>query len=385
MSSQLAQRIKEHAKHLGFDLCGIAPAVPSAFAQEFLQWLQRGAHGDMEYLARTAQRRLDPQEVLPGAKSIVVVAMNYYTVPQNAPQQDISRAVFARYALNEDYHEVMERRLHHLLEYIRAEAPIPIEAKVYVDTGPILEREVAQRAGLGWIGKNTMLIHPQLGSYFLLGEILLTLPLPPDQPMPGSCGTCTRCIEACPTGAIVRPYQLDARRCISYLTIEMKGPMPEDLAPFIQNRVFGCDICQEVCPFCIRFSKPTTEPAFQPRPITTQSTLGDLMGISEEDFRSAFRKSPVKRAKRRGLLRNVAAALASSGDPNAAEALERAAQTDTDEAVRAEARRALQRMRRKTTPCVPAAEWEAQPGGDGTAWEHTPPRGVSGPPGDTDA
>ncbi|MGC8668204.1 MAG: tRNA epoxyqueuosine(34) reductase QueG [Chthonomonadales bacterium] len=369
MSSQLAERIKQRAKELGFDLCGIAPAAPSAFREEFLAWLDRGEHGEMAYLQRNSHRRLDPQQVLPGVKSIVVVGMNYYTQPQEPPPDAGGSlpAQFARYALNDDYHDVMAARLHQLLDTIRAEAPCPVEGKVYVDTGPVLEREIAQRAGLGWIGKNTMLIHPRLGSYFLLGEILLTLPLPTDAPIRGSCGTCNRCIEACPTGALVSPYHLDARRCISYLTIEMKGPMPEALAPLIGNRIFGCDICQEVCPFCVRFSRPTKEAAFQPRPVTVRSTLKDLMSLSDEGFRSAFRKSPVKRAKRRGLLRNVAAALASSGDPQAAAVLRHAAETDTDAFVRSEAERALQRMQSPATPSARDAGSGARPAGDDTA------------------
>lgn len=369
MSSQLASSIKERAKDLGFDLCGIAPAVPSAFRQAFLAWLERGAHGDMEYLPRTASARLDPQQVLPGARSIVVAGMNYFTPqpPQLPDDAGSTRAVFARYALNMDYHKVMTDRLQELLEYIREEAASPFDARVYVDTGPILEREVAWRAGLGWFGKNTMLIHPRLGSYFLLGEILLTLALPADEPIRGSCGTCTRCMEACPTGALVAPHELDARRCISYLTIEMKGPMPERLAGSIGNRIFGCDICQEVCPFNIRFSRPTGEEAFQPRSITIHSTLGKLMSLSEEEFREAFRNSPVKRAKRRGLLRNVAAALACSGGREASLHLRRAADEDSDAFVRAEAMRALQRMHAPLNPSYRASGLEAPPEADGTA------------------
>jgi epoxyqueuosine reductase len=319
MLEQLAEDIKARAWELGFDLCGIAPAAPSAFKEEFRGWLARGFHGEMGYMARDPERRLDPSFVLPGAKSIVVAAMNYYT-ESDADTDDPDRALFARYARNDDYHDVMTPRLRELLAFIKEREP-SAEGKVYVDTGPILEREVAQRAGIGWFGKNTLLINTRRGSYFLLGEILLNLPLPPDSPAEGSCGTCRKCIDACPTGAIVQPYELDARRCISYLTIELKGRIPEDLAGKIGNRVFGCDICQEVCPFNERRAAPTEEPAFQPRPATQTPKLVDLLEMTEEEFREKFKGSPVKRAKWRGLVRNAQAALSSSDDPRAESAL----------------------------------------------------------------
>jgi len=306
----LAATIKARAAELGFDLCGIAPAVPSSFKAEFRSWIERGMHGEMGYMARDPERRLDPEQVLPGARSIIAVAMNYYTESEEpAPDQ----AIFARYARGDDYHDVMLPRLRELLAWIRERAP-EAEGRCYVDTGPILEREVAQRAGIGWFGKNTMLINTRRGSWFLLGEILLTLPLPPDEPAIGGCGTCTRCLDACPTGAIIRPYEVDARRCLSYLTIEQKGPIPPELASKIGNWVFGCDICQEVCPFNQRRAAPTIEPAFQPREVTIDSKLADLLEMSEEGFRERFRKSPVKRARWQGLMRNVGAALSSLDD-----------------------------------------------------------------------
>ncbi len=307
--TNLAQAVKERALTLGFDLCGIAPAVPSAFKAEYRSWIERGMHGEMGYMARVPERRLDPQLVLPGAQSIVVVAMNYYTESE-ADTDDPERALFARYARNDDYHDVMLPRLKELLAWIQEREP-SAEGRAYVDTGPILEREVARRAGIGWFGKNTMLINTRRGSWFLLGEILLTLPLPPDEPAMGGCGTCTRCIDACPTGAIVKPYEVDARRCISYLTIEQKGPIPVELAANMGNRIFGCDICQEVCPFNERRATATAEPAFQPRASATAPLLADLLEMSEDEFREKFCGSPVKRAKWKGLMRNVAAAVLS--------------------------------------------------------------------------
>jgi epoxyqueuosine reductase len=356
MNENLAEAIKRKAHDLGFDLVGITGAEPSVFAAEYREWIERGCHGEMGYLARNVDRRLDPQQVLQGAKSIVVVGMNYYaeedapasaqgshgdtanapyTKTQRHKEEQLTtesvakstvqdRAIFARYASGDDYHDVMTPRLRQLLAFIQEARPftspggsVATEGRVYVDTGPILEREVARRAGLGWFGKNTMLINTRRGSYFLLGEIVTNLALPVDEPAVGGCGTCTRCIDACPTGAITAPYALDARRCISYLTIELKGPIPEELAPAIGNRIFGCDICQEVCPFNRPAGAshptlvPTTEPAFQPRAATTGRTVEELALLSEEEFREQFRGSAVKRAKWRGLLRNVAAAASS--------------------------------------------------------------------------
>jgi epoxyqueuosine reductase len=342
MHEQLTDEIKCRARELGFDLCGIAPAGPSEFKTEYRAWMAKGFHGEMAYMARDPERRLDPALVLPGARSIVVAGMNYYTVSE-ADTDAPDRALFARYARNRDYHDVMAGRLRDLLAFIRERAP-ETEGRVYVDTGPLLEREAAWRAGLGWFGKNTMLINTRRGSYFLLGEILLNLPLPPDQPAHGGCGTCTRCLDACPTGAIVRPYELDARQCISYLTIEQKGPIPGEPAAKMNRWVFGCDICQEVCPFNIRRAEPTDEPSFQPREITRAPLLTDLLSMTDDEFRQAFRRSPVKRAKRRGLLRNAAAALSSSDEPETERAL-KAACEDPDPLVREQAMQSLSALR----------------------------------------
>jgi len=357
MNEQLADAIKAKARELGFDLVGITGAEPSAFAPEYRDWLARGFAGEMDYLKRNIERRLDPRELLPDARSIIVVGMNYYTEsPTEAKNQkpktkNQNKAVFARYALGDDYHDVMTARLRELLAFLKAEAGEGADGRLYVDTGPLLEREVARRAGLGWFGKNTMLINTRRGSYFFLGEIITNIALPADAPSVGGCGTCTRCLDACPTGAIVAPYEIDARRCISYLTIELKGGIPEEFRPAIAesgNRIYGCDICQEVCPFNRPASAsahptltPTTEPAFQPREVSTTSTVVALLYLTEEEFRQKFRGSPIKRAKRSGLLRNAVVALSARHDDEAMEALNHAL-NDADDLVSEQARRSLE-------------------------------------------
>lgn len=310
----LAEAVKQRAQELGFDLVGITGAEPSVFSEAYRDWVEQGYAGEMHYLTRDLHRRLDPRELLPEVRSIIVVGMNYSNDanPGTPSDTEPDRAIFARYARGDDYHDVMGERLRELLRFLQERGGEETTGRVYVDTGPLLEREVARRAGLGWFGKNTMLINTRRGSYFLLGEIITNLLLPRDAPALGGCGTCTRCMEACPTGAIVAPFRLDARRCISYLTIELKGEIPEEFHPAMQasgNRVFGCDICQEVCPFNLRRSTLTSEPAFQPREVTQSSTLSDILLLTEEEFRLKFKGSPVKRAKHRGLLRNVEALL----------------------------------------------------------------------------
>lgn len=334
----ITEAVRACALSLGFDLVGFAPVRTPEHALFFRKWLEQGFHGEMAYLARTADARCDPQQVLPGAKSAVVVGLNY--APAVSPvADDPTRGVFARYALGDDYHEVMERQLQQLLELIRQQYP-NCRAKIYVDAGPVLERDLAWRAGLGWFGKNTLLMNTHRGSYFFLGEILLDIELEYDQPAFGGCGKCTRCIEACPTGAIVAPYVLDARRCISYLTIELRGSIPEELRPKMGNRIFGCDICQEVCPFnqprphAPLRSAPTNEPRFAPREATQAPKLVDLLHMSEEEFRTAFRNSPVRRAKWRGFRRNVAVALGNSRDPDALPVLQQELERETDPVVR---------------------------------------------------
>lgn len=344
---QLSIAVKEKAQELGFDLVGITGAEPSLFQEEYRDWVAQGYAGEMHYLTRNLERRLDTRALLPDAKSIIVVGMNYYADAEEGPgtpESDPERGIFARYARGDDYHDVMTARLRTLLEYLKTEAGEGAEGRVYVDTGPVLEREVAQKAGLGWFGKNTMLINTRRGSYFFLGEIITNVLLEPDEPAVGGCGTCRKCIDACPTGAIVEPYKLDARRCLSYLTIELKGAIPEEFRPAIAasgNRIYGCDICQEVCPFNIRRSIPTQETAYQARQITDAPKLVDLLLMDEEKFREKFKGSAVKRAKRRGLLRNVAVALAASDAPEAEKRLEQVAANDLEPLVREHAEWAL--------------------------------------------
>ncbi|MFL5540286.1 MAG: tRNA epoxyqueuosine(34) reductase QueG, partial [Longimicrobiaceae bacterium] len=326
----LSGLIRGRALELGFDRVGIAPVHPSAHGDAYARWVALGMHGEMGYMARedAVARRQDPAVLVPGVRSAVVVALDY-APPHDDPADpdDPSRAVVARYARGDDYHELMKERLIALQEWIAAEL-LPVGGRAYVDTGAVLERELASRAGLGWHGKNTMLIHPRRGSYFFIGEVLLDVELEYDEPFAKDhCGTCQRCLDACPTGALLgrdptgAPL-MDARRCISYLTIELKGPIPRELRPLIGNRVYGCDICQEVCPFNRKFPSPSREPTFAPRPGVDGANLTELMSLTPEEFARRFRGSPVKRTKRRGLLRNVAVALGNWGSPEAVPALE---------------------------------------------------------------
>ncbi|MBI5687156.1 MAG: tRNA epoxyqueuosine(34) reductase QueG [Verrucomicrobia bacterium] len=336
----LEEQIKGKALALGFDLVGIAPAEPAASFASFERWLAEGRHGEMGYLARNVERRADPQRLLPGAKSIIVVACNHHTAD---PAPGGRQGKVARYALGDDYHEIMGRKLAALTEAVRALAPAA-QAKACVDTAPVLERELAQRAGLGWVGKNTMLLNRRFGQWLLLGEILLDVPLRPDAPETRDrCGRCARCIAACPTRAIVAPRELDARRCISYLTIELKGPIPPELRPLIGNRIFGCDDCLEVCPWN-RFAQQAREPGFSPRADVTTPELLDLLELDEEEFERRFARSPILRAKRRGLLRNVCVALGNARDPRAVPALTRALE-DAEPLVREHASWALEQIK----------------------------------------
>jgi epoxyqueuosine reductase len=348
----LTERIRNRARELGFAAAGIAPVGPSAHGDAYRRWVDAGFHGEMGYLARedAVAKRADPALVVPGARSAVVVARGYF--PEHEPTDtavDPSRAVFARYARNDDYHEILKPRLIALQEWIDAEL-VPVQGRAYVDTGPVLERELAQRAGLGWFGRNTMLIQPRHGSYFFLGVILLDVELEPDEPFARDhCGTCTRCVTGCPTGALLGrdatgAPRMDARRCISYLTIEQKGPIPRELRPLIGNRIYGCDICQEVCPFNNqKFVQITSEEAFWPRQGVHGAKLVELMGMDQAEFSRRFKNSPVKRTKRRGLLRNVAVALGNWGSPEAVPVLS-SALSDEEPLIRGHAAWALGRI-----------------------------------------
>ncbi len=326
----LAESIKREALTLGFHAVGISRvtdgAPPPAFALQsesslpdpttplphrllsrLEEWLQRGYHGTMAWMTRDPARRSDPQLVLPGCRSMISVGMNYYTDNRANEQPGMGR--IARYAWGKDYHMVMIRRLAQLEEKIATLAP-GITTKTYTDTGPIMEKAWAQEAGLGWIGKHSNLVSAESGSWLLLGEILTTLDLEPDEPATDLCGSCTLCIQACPTGAIVEPYVVDARLCISYLTIELRGGrevISDELASQMGNRIFGCDDCLDVCPFNLR-ADATNEPAFNPTPLTLAPSLQTLSQISQESFSATFKESPLKRAKLSGLLRNVSIA-----------------------------------------------------------------------------
>jgi epoxyqueuosine reductase len=320
----LTKQIKEQAHCLGFDFVGVTHPASSAHAAFYADWLARDYHAEMGYLARpdAVEKRADPRRIMPQARSIVVVGMNYYAGDPPPTEGLLGRV--ARYAWGTDYHTVMVEKLRQLTAWIAEHTGQPVAHRAYVDTGPLLEREIAQRAGLGWIGKNTNLIHPELGSYFFLGDLLLDLELEPDAPFTADrCGDCTACLDACPTGALVAPRTLDARRCISYLTIEHRGSIPTEIRPLLGDRVFGCDTCQEVCPWNRRFARPTSEPAFAPRPGQVASDLIELLELDDDGFRVRFRDTPLWRARRAGLARNAAVVLGNLGDPAAIPALGR--------------------------------------------------------------
>ena len=377
--SVLAEQIKAEAARLGFALCGITTADPPPHHRHYARWLAEGRAGEMLYLHRQEPKRGDLSQVLPGAKSVVCVALNYSPEEGIAPTPGSScrplppqagegfgvgaegvvrnsypspacggrgrqelPGVVARYARFDDYHETLWQRLEALLGFIQTQAPTA-SGKVYCDTGPITERDLAMRAGLGWIGKHTNLISRSLGNWFFLGEILLDIELPADTPETTHCGTCTRCLPACPTGAITAPYQLDARRCISYLTIELKGSIPEDLRPLIGTRIYGCDDCLAACPWN-KFAVRSEDPTVRPRADLSAPDLLELLALDDEAFRVKFKNSPIKRTKRRGLLRNVCVALGNLGDPRAVPALTRAAETDPEPLVREHAAWALTRI-----------------------------------------
>ena len=336
-STDIRAEIVMLARELGFDLCRFASADVPGHALEFREWLDRGRGGEMNYLARNAEKRCDPQRVLPKAKTMIVLALNYFQGQSAAPvKAGVSPAKplspadtaattpagrIARYAWGDDYHQLIEKKLSVIDDLLRRYGGTQ---KCYVDSGPVLERDHAAAAGVGWHGKSTMLLNRQLGTWFFLAEILTTLEFVPDPPQKNYCGRCTRCIDACPTGAITAPHQVDARLCISYLTIELKGSIPVKLRPLIGDRIYGCDDCLDACPWN-RFAKASRETAFAMRPEVTAMKLRDYLSLDEEKFRRLFRNSPIKRTKRRGLLRNVCVALGNVGTKDDLPALEQAA------------------------------------------------------------
>src|ERR1043166_1503010 len=303
-------------------------------APAFARWLEAGYAGDMHYLSRGAARRRDTQALVPEARSAIVVGLDYGGRGPAGPAAPDARG--------NDYHHVMLGKLTELGRLLAAEAGRPVRGKAYVDTGPVLERDLARRAGLGWFGKNTNLIHPDRGSFFFIGALFLDLALQPDDPFAADrCGSCTRCLEACPTEALVAPYRLDATRCISYLTIELKGPIPEALRPLVGELLYGCDICQDVCPWNVKFSRELESPELAPRKDVTNPEPRELIALDDAAFLARFRGSPVKRAKRRGLARNAAVAMGNRRDPRDLPALKRAAANDPDPMVREHAAWAL--------------------------------------------
>ena len=346
-SIDLKERIKTKSLQLGFILAGVTTPEPPPHYSTFEHWLAQGHHGVMDYLAtdRSRTRRADPREILPECKSILVLATSYQ--PPHLRGDEGGRV--ASYAWGDDYHDVLPARMKELVQFIEEQVGNPIKNRWYTDTGPILERDLAQRAGIGWIGKNTCLIHPKHGSYFLLSEILLDLVLEPDPPfITDHCGTCTRCIDACPTDCILPNRTIDATRCISYLTIELKDDIPVELREKMGNWVFGCDICQTVCPWN-RFAGEG-DPAFEdkdpPHPLTEELT------ISTQEFNQRFKRSAVKRAKRRGYVRNLAVALGNTGDMLALPVLQNAL-NDEEPMVREHAQWAIDQINQRVEATHP--------------------------------
>jgi len=304
---RLAQALKAEARRLGFDACGISKAEPlDEEARRLEAWLKAGFHGTMYWMERHFDKRIDPTRLVEGARSVISVLHNYYQPVAHDPSPDTGK--ISRYAWGDDYHEVLKEKLYQLFAWLEAQVG-EVHGRAFVDSAPVMDKAWARRSGLGWIGKNTNLINRRMGSFFFIGELIVDIPLPPDGPIPDYCGTCTRCIDACPTGALVQPYVLDARRCISYLTIEHRGDdIPPELQEKMGNWIFGCDICQDVCPWN-KFKYATSEPRFMPRPGLPDMPLERWEELDLEAFRQKFRKSAVKRAKFEGFKRNVRIAL----------------------------------------------------------------------------
>ena len=306
-----AEEIKQRARELGFDLCGVAAAERYPELLFLREWLDRGYAAEMDWLPRSAEKRADVRNILPGARSVIVTGTLYNTNRPYSPELPAGTAGISRYAWGDDYHDVLTRRLDSLLEWMRSVSDEPFEARPYVDTGPVQERVYAQYAGLGWIGKNTCLINPEIGSWLFLAEIVCTLDLEADTQGLEQCGSCTKCLEACPTGALVEPGVLDSNRCISYLTIEARGPLPVEHLEAIGTHVYGCDVCQEVCPYN-RPAPTTQDPHWQPRAGLDLPRLADLAARSDDELRDLLRRSPMKRPKMEGLRRNLTIALANA-------------------------------------------------------------------------
>lgn len=371
------EELIKFATDVGFDRCRLARCDSPDHGQAFQEWLEAGAAGEMAYMVRGAEKRADPQKILPGARSVISLALNYwqgaapearkhqipnfklqrnsklqspipnaFAAVSSAEDDNAARGTIARYAWGEDYHELIEEKLAQIDQFLKTRGGTQ---KCYVDTGPVLERDFAARAGLGWHGKSTMLIDKELGTWFFLAEILTTLEFAPDSPQADRCGTCERCMTACPTGAITSAHRLDARRCISYLTIELKSSIPLEFRSLIGDRIFGCDDCLSACPWN-RFAQESRETSFAARPATVGMALRDYLALSDEQFRLLFKKSPIKRIKRRGFLRNVCVALGNVGDQGDLPALQKAA-GDPDELISEHAQWAINQIRSRSADC----------------------------------
>ncbi len=371
----MKEAIRRRARELGFDDCRFTSAQPPDSAQRFQDWLAQGKHGYMAYLERNAFKRIMPERVLAGAKSIIVVAASYARAPSPMPGAEPKpadgkpgngadrpdklrapllpqhgsgsepRGIIARYAQYDDYHEVLASRLKDLADFVTASGGVSARSLWYVDTGPVLERDLAQRAGIGFVGKHTNVISRRLGNWIFLAEIITTLEIEPDSPEANHCGSCTSCLSACPTGAITAPFQLDARLCISYLTIELKGPIPVELRSAIGNRIYGCDDCLAICPWN-RFAREGKIMRPHARFAMDGPSLAELLRLTEAGFKQRFAGTPMLRTRRRGLLRNVCVALGNTGDESACQPLEIAA-LDPEPLVAEHARWALERIRQR--------------------------------------
>lgn len=351
--------LQAETERLGFTLFGIAPILAPPHLTTYQDWVAAGLHAGMAYMAseQASERRAHPELIFPEAHSLLSVAMRYanpLSIPEGPADEPLGR--IAAYAWGDDYHDVIPPRLAALLQRLEDELGRSIRGKHYTDTGPILERDFAQLAGLGWTGKNTCLISPRHGSYFLLGETFLSEAIEPTPPLQSDhCGTCQRCIQACPTQAIRPDRTIDSGRCISYLTIENKGPIPTELRPRLQDWVFGCDICQMVCPWNVRFAQSDAEPALAPRPNLPRPVLRKELRLTAQEFNLKFHHNPVRRAKRRGYLRNVAVALGNQADPRAIPDLTETLEAEPEPLVRAHAAWALGQMQRSASRARRAA------------------------------
>ncbi len=334
-------QLLEAAQGVGFAAVRIAPALPATHRQVYETWVAEGKHGDMAWMARNIDRRSDPRLLVPGAQAVVVLAINYF---QGEPQPAAGFRI-ARYAWNDDYHDLIGPKLKQLDDFLTSQGG---QQRHYVDTGPVLERDFASESGLGWGGKSTMQIHRELGTWFFLATIITTLPLPPDLPARDHCGSCTRCITACPTLAITGPRSMDARRCISYLTIEHKGSIPVEFRAAIGDRLYGCDDCLTACPWN-RFAQASSEATFAAREAVFNNSLRDFLKLSDDEFRLLFAKSPIKRIKRPAFLRNVCVVLGNVGTAADLSALQ-AACADPHPLIQEHAHWAIEQIQSRSNP-----------------------------------